>query len=71
MINENYFTLTAKMMIAGFKFDRELLGNLEVWRNCQTDKEFVIEKECKNISMPMLESILKQACMTIEEFNLL
>lgn len=59
------------MTLAGFKFDRELSGNIEVWKNFQTGKEFKIERESTNISMPMLESILKQACMTIEKFNLL
>jgi len=71
MINENYFTITAKMMLAGFKLDRELSGNVEVWRNSQTDKEFVIERDSKNIQMSTLESILKQAGIALEEFKLL
>jgi hypothetical protein len=71
MINENYFIIMTKMILAGFKFDRELSGNLEVWKNFQTGKEFVIERESKNITMSMLESILKQADITLEEFKLL
>lgn len=69
LTNETYFILTAKMSILGFKYVENITGNIELWRNNKTGKEFVIQRECKNIPLPIFESILDQADVTQEEYK--
>ena len=66
--NETYFIITAKLILYGFKFNREISGNVEVWNNPITGKEFKIKRESKDISPHSLKFILNQAGISIEEY---
>lgn len=68
LTNLTYFTVTAKLISAGFRIHKESSCNTEIWWNPLTNKQFSIKREIKHISDKTLYEILNQAGVTIEEF---
>ncbi len=64
-----YREIVEKLKKAGFEFDRNAKGSHEIWWNPSTRKRTTIPNHPGDLPEGTLRAILKQADITVEEFQ--
>ena len=63
-----YRVLTRKVQEFGFRFFRQAKGSHEIWYNEDSDTYTTIPKHSGDMAEGTVRSILKQACIEVEDF---
>ncbi|MCX7097542.1 MAG: type II toxin-antitoxin system HicA family toxin [Methylococcales bacterium] len=58
-----------RLLLLGFKFDRQAAGSHEIWYNPNTKRYTTIPNHTGDMPEGTLRAILKQAGITVDEFT--
>jgi predicted RNA binding protein YcfA (HicA-like mRNA interferase family) len=64
----DYVKCTKKIRSLGFEFDRQARGSHEIWWNPKTRARTTIPNHPGDIPEGTMRAILKQACVSVDEF---
>lgn len=64
-----YRDIVQRLILLGFKFDRQAAGSHEIWYNPNTKRYTTIPNHTGDMPEGTLRAILKQAGITVDEFT--